>query len=225
MNILAIDTSTSLLGIGLQTDSSYFEIDTNVGLHHTENLLVEIKKICTKADLSCADLQLIVVAKGPGSFTGLRIGMAAVKGIAFGASIPMVSIPNIDTYGWARRWFHGTVCPVIDARKQRVYTAFYSRGERITEYLDITPQELQRQCENYPQVLLTGPYGPEMMDICRMKSPSIQVDPDFGRPLTWALMQYGTELFKTRGADNPSEGPLYIRMSEAEASLKEKQKE
>ncbi len=221
MNILAVDTSTALLGIGLKTEQAYFEINQDIGLHHTENLLVEIDTLLRKARTACNELDLIVVSKGPGSFTGLRIGMAAAKGIAFGTSAPIISVPGLDVSAYGKSFYRGTVCPVIDARKRRVYTAFYSSGVRQSDYLDVTPEELLTLCRKYEKVLLTGPFAGELSEQWKESDTTIELDPQYGHPQTWELLHYGADLYATRGADSSAEGPLYIRPSEAEMSLKQ----
>jgi len=220
MNVLAIDTSTALLGIGLKTEQAYFEINQDIGLHHTENLLVEIDTLLSKARVVCRELDLIVVSKGPGSFTGLRIGMAAAKGIAFGAAVPIVSVPGLDVSAYGKSCYRGTVCPVIDARKRRVYTAFYKSGARQSDYLDISPEELLGMCREYETILLTGPFAGELAEQWKDTEVKAELDPQFGHPQTWELLHFGVDLYSNRGADSPAEGPLYIRPSEAEMSLK-----
>lgn len=222
MNILAIDTSTALLGIGLKTGESYYEINQDVGLHHTENLLTEIDTLLHKARLEYRNIDLLVVSKGPGSFTGLRIGMAAAKGISFGTGAPLISVPSLDICARGKAYFDGTVCPVIDARKQRVYTALYRGGRRESDYLDISPRELLQKCIQKGQVLLTGSFAADLLDMWGVTDDSVLLDPQYGRPLTWELLKYGTELYAEQGPDSPDEGPLYIRPSEAEMSLKNK---
>jgi tRNA threonylcarbamoyladenosine biosynthesis protein TsaB len=221
MNVLAIDTSTALLGIGLKIEQDYFEINQDIGLHHTENLLVEVDSLLRKARTTCRELDLVVVSKGPGSFTGLRIGMATAKGIAFGASLPIISVPGLDVSAYGKSCYRGVVCPVIDARKQRIYTAFYRNGVRQSDYLDISPEEMLVLCREHETVLLTGPFAGKLFEEWKRTETVFELDPQYGHPQTWELLHYGIELYPTRGADSPAEGPLYIRPSEAEMSLKD----
>ncbi len=223
MNILAIDTSSALLGIALQSGDDYYESNLNIGLHHTENLMVEIETILAKAKISAIDLELIVVSKGPGSFTGLRIGMSAAKGLAFGVGAPLVSVPSLDVWALGKGFFHGAVLPVLDARKQRVYTAFYEGGKRKGDYLDIAPARLFKQCASYGNILLTGPFAPALFELRTsggdLSGTSFVLDPQYGSPHTWELLHLGVEQLEKKGADTETEGPLYIRPSEAELSL------
>lgn len=226
MNVLAIDTATALLGIGLEAGENYYEFNQNVGLHHTEHLLVEIQELLKKAALKAGELDLLVVSKGPGSFTGLRIGMSAAKGFAFAAGIPLVSVPTLDLYAYGRESFDGLVVPVMDARKQRIYTAFYERGIRKSEYLDLFPASIAEHIAASKKVLFTGPYADSMLGYLSgpevdvsLESVDMKIDPLYGSPASWQLVQLGKTLFREKGADADSDGPLYIRPSEAELSL------
>ncbi len=229
MNVLAIDTSTSLLGIGLRTGNNYFEFNQNVGLHHTENLLTEVYTLLTKGTTSVQELDLIVVSKGPGSFTGLRIGLSTAKGISFGSKVPLVSIPTLDMYAFGLSFYTYWICPVMDARKNRVYSAFYKGGYKEGEIYDITPEDLVEKCNSHVPIILTGPFAgslhklfrddPEYIDPEKKNPAKVVLDPLYAAPKTFSLLEKGVQHFLQNGADSPKEGPLYIRASEAEISL------
>ena len=222
MNVLAIDTSTSMLGIGLQTDDHYFEMNQDVGLHHTENLLTEVRVLFEKGALSVEQLDLIVVSKGPGSFTGLRIGMATAKGLSFGTGIPLVSVPTLEMHAFGQSIYSDWVLPVMDARKNRVYAAFYRNGTARGEVLDIAPELLLKEASQYEHILVTGPFAADLLEIGRNSEPRCEnliIDPLYAAPKTFALLQKGKETFSRRGGDDTRSGPLYIRPSEAELSL------
>jgi tRNA threonylcarbamoyladenosine biosynthesis protein TsaB len=223
LKVLAVDSTSSLLGIGLLTESSYFERNTDIGLHHTENLTPGIEKLLKTAGMKVSDLDLIVVSKGPGSFTGLRIGMAAGKGLSFAGAVPLVSVPTLEVWSMGKKFFPGIVLPVLDARKKRVYTAFFEKGKRCSDYLDISPSDLLEACGSFGELLLTGPYAPQLLQLWKEEATKdlsfIHLDPQYGSPHTWELLHLGIKEYARRGADPEAEGPLYIRPSEAEASL------
>ena len=89
-----------------------------------------------------SELDLIVCSKGPGSFTGLRIGMSTAKGLSMGSGVPLVTIGTMEMMAYGLDFFDGIVVPVIDARKKRYYTAFFNNKQRITENFDLTPFEI-----------------------------------------------------------------------------------
>ncbi len=219
MNVLAIDTSTAMLGLGLQTDEHYFELNQDIGLHHTENLLKAVQTLLDTSGLTTAQLDLVVVARGPGSFTGLRIGMSTAKGLSFGAGIPVVSVPTLDMYAYGQRVYPDWVVPVMDARKNRVYAAFYRDGSVQSEILDIAPESLIQQFEDYQRILLTGPFAGPLSELIVQANSSMNnctLDPLWAAPKTFSLLLKGKETFVQRGGDEKNLGPLYIRPSEAE---------
>ncbi|MCF7948823.1 MAG: tRNA (adenosine(37)-N6)-threonylcarbamoyltransferase complex dimerization subunit type 1 TsaB [Spirochaetia bacterium] len=234
MKVLAIDTSTSLLGIGLQSEEQYFEINQDVGLHHSENLLTEVQYLLEKGEIPANALDLIVVAKGPGSFTGLRIGMSTAKGLSFGSQIPIVSVPTLDMYAYSCKMYSHKVLSLMDARKNRVYAAFYTHGLQVGEILDVAPGELIESLNSAQDILLTGPYAGHIFELysqitaAESSFPSgavtdsnrVIIDPLYAAPKTYALLNLGIRSFERNGADADNQGPLYIRPSEAEMSLK-----
>ncbi|HKK65199.1 MAG TPA: tRNA (adenosine(37)-N6)-threonylcarbamoyltransferase complex dimerization subunit type 1 TsaB [Clostridia bacterium] len=236
MKVLAIDTSTSLLGIALQSEEQYFELNQDVGLHHSENLLTEVQYLLNKSKISANDLDLIVVAKGPGSFTGLRIGMSTAKGLCFGAQIPVVSVPSLDIYAYSCKIHAEKVLSLLDARKNRVYAAFYTHGLQDGEILDIPPADLVDLFNNFQDILLTGPYAGHMFQLysqinaAESSQPSLSgttnnrlsIDPLYAAPKTYSLLKLGINVFARNGADVENQGPLYIRPSEAEMSLQKR---
>lgn len=227
MNVLAIDTSTSMLGAGLQTDTHYFEVNQDVGLHHTENLLSELCFLLEKGNLTVPQLDLIVVSKGPGSFTGLRIGMSTAKGLSFGSGVPVVSVPTLDMYAYGHSVYSEWVVPVMDARKNRVYAAFYKSGIMHGDIFDIAPELLLDELSECTDVLLTGPFAAQLHEINSQNRNSTQnyiIDPLHAGPKTYALLKQGMYAFERQGADSENSGPLYIRPSEAELSLQQRGK-
>lgn len=236
MKVLAIDTSTSLLGIGLKSEEQYFEINQDVGLHHSENLLTEVQYLLNKSQTPANKLDLIVVAKGPGSFTGLRIGMSTAKGLSFGSQIPVVSVPTLDIYAYSCKMYTHTVLSLMDARKNRVYAAFYTHGLQEGDILDIAPAELIDAFSSSQDILLTGPYAASIFELysqlnaAESSIPSssvttnnrVSIDPLYAAPKTYALLKLGIHAFERNGADDVNQGPLYIRPSEAEMSLQKR---
>ena len=96
MNILSLDTSTDVLSIALKTDTSYEERLINGNFSHSECLLTEIMSLLERAHLSLKDLDILIAAKGPGSFTGLRVGIASLKGIRAAGDAKLVTIPTLE---------------------------------------------------------------------------------------------------------------------------------
>ena len=228
MNILAIDTSTAILSIALKTDNGYEERLVEGPFSHSEDLLPEIESLLSRFSLDISDLSLIVVAKGPGSFTGLRIGMASAKGIASALSIPVVSIPTLDAICQAVSFYPGAVISVIDAKKRKFYISAKKGQRTIMEDRDGNAEDVIKTLkkEDMP-ILITGPdallFSEKIMEID--DSIPIMTDPYAPRNLSKAIISLGLEKYRTKGADDIGEGPVYIRRSDAEEALEKRMKE
>lgn len=107
MNILSIDTAAEILYVGVKTDKAFLENIRAMGLKHAETLIPLIRSMLKEIELSPGDLDLVVCSQGPGSFTGLRIGLATAKGISEGAGCPLVSIPTLDALAEPYRFLGG----------------------------------------------------------------------------------------------------------------------
>ena len=219
MNILNIDTATDVFGLGLLTTKGlWFDTRRKAGLKHAEVVMGVLDRTLAEAQLTVSDLDLIVCAKGPGSFTGLRIGMAAAKGVSSGLGVPMVSITTLDAMAFGLGWFPGAVVPVIDARKKRLYTSVYVAGKRVTELLDVTLPEFLALIEPHESILLTGPACDIALGACG-ELPGVLVDPRGASGWNREYIELGVQALKQVGPDSPNAGPAYLRKSDAELNL------
>lgn len=216
VNILAFDTSSKLLSIALKTKTGFFEFFMSQGFKHSENLTTEIASILKTAELKPENIDMIVCPEGPGSFTGLRIGIATAKGLSFALQKPLVTVPTLDMLAYGLDFFKGTVVPILDARKQRFYTALYTEGERISEYLDISPEALINILNDHTNVILTGADAHVFHEISMRK---YILNQDYNRGYARNLIPLGEILFEKNGAASEMLGPLYLRKSEAEIGI------
>lgn len=126
MLILAIDSSTPVAGVALLDDEKLIREEfINYKKTHSETLMPMIDELLQGCDTPLSDLAALAVTVGPGSFTGLRIGLAAVKGLSLAAHLPVIGISTLDVLAHNIVFSNTLVCPVLNARKQEVYTAFY----------------------------------------------------------------------------------------------------
>ncbi|MFH1134971.1 MAG: tRNA (adenosine(37)-N6)-threonylcarbamoyltransferase complex dimerization subunit type 1 TsaB [Pseudomonadota bacterium] len=126
MIILSLETSTPVASLALvEGEAILAETVLEAGPTHTRTLLPEIKNMLDRAGLAPRDLSLLTVGLGPGSFTGLRIGLAAAKGLAFAARKPLVGVSSLDALVEASPRTDLPVCPLVDARQQQAYAALY----------------------------------------------------------------------------------------------------
>lgn len=133
MKILAIDSSGMVASVAVTEDEKLVaEYTVDYKKTHSQTLLPmldEIKKM-TELDLSAMDA--IAVAAGPGSFTGLRIGSATAKGLAEALNKPIIEVPTLDGMAYNLFGYEGVICPVMDARRNQVYTGFYTFERDMT---------------------------------------------------------------------------------------------
>ena len=162
MITLAFDSTAKAASVAVCDDEkllALYNIDN--GLTQSELLLPMAENILKSLQLSFSDVDLLTAAVGPGSFTGVRIGVALVKGIAFGRDIPCVSVSTLDALAENLAGLDGIIVPCMDARRQQVYTATY-RGkdgklEKLTPDRAIAITELAAELKEYDEpIYLSG---------------------------------------------------------------------
>ncbi|HUX42358.1 MAG TPA: tRNA (adenosine(37)-N6)-threonylcarbamoyltransferase complex dimerization subunit type 1 TsaB [Rectinemataceae bacterium] len=215
MNVLAIDASTRMLSVSMSTDSGRTEGLLDVGLTHAESIIDLVDFCVSRSGVKNSDIELVACTEGPGSFTGLRIGMATTKGIAKALGIPWVAVPTLDCIAWGLEDFPGAVVPVIDARKGRYWATVYLRGERQGDWLDIGAEGLAALMDRHDKVLVTGPDAAQFEGMATERS-GIRIDPRAGSGAARALAALAVRNFIEKGPFPDSAGPLYLRPSEAE---------
>lgn len=228
MNILSLDTSTPVLSISLRTSSTYEERKVIGNFSHSENLLGEIKSLLKRGGIELKDLELLICTKGPGSFTGLRIGMAGLKGISLASSAPLVSVPTLSVIEESvKSLWKGPILSVIDAKKKKFYFRLSVEGKTVISDRDGNPEDIISTLKDLKNILVTGPDAALFASKLLSISPSLDlnVDPEAPRCLSYALEKLGKEKYWKDGADDIGEGPVYIRRSDAEEMLLAKAKE
>lgn len=215
MKVLAIDTASDILAVALMTETGWAEASLDLGLKHAERLIDLVDFCMSRAGIKPADLDLVACSGGPGSFTGLRIGMATAKGFSLALKKPWVSVPTLDCLAWGFESYQGIVAPVMDGKKGRFYTAFYLKGARVSDYLDISLARFASLVDTYPQTLITGPDAALFEELATQRS-GIHIDRRAGVSAARALAVLANEKLAKEGPSANDEGPLYLRPSEAE---------
>lgn len=147
MRILCLDSATEAAACAVIEDNKLLgEIIINYKKQHSVILMTIIDNILKQTNTSINTIDGFVVSKGPGSFTGLRIGMATVKGLSQGTNKPFISISSLDALAYNMAYTEGIICPILDALRNNVYTALYTfednKLKRLTEYMVISMDEL-----------------------------------------------------------------------------------
>ena len=126
MIVLSVDSSSLVTTVALLKDEFVLgEYTLNFKREHSVILMEKIEMLLNDCQIDISEVDGFVVSKGPGSFTGLRIGMATIKGLSMGANKPYVSISSLDALANSLITFDGIICPIMDALRDNVYTALY----------------------------------------------------------------------------------------------------
>lgn len=127
MKILAIDSSGLVASVALVEDENLIgEYTVNYKKTHSQTLLPMLDAVCAMIELDLKTVDAIALAKGPGSFTGLRIGSATAKGLGLALDVPLVEVPTVDALAWNLWGARDLVCPLMDARRNQTYTGIYA---------------------------------------------------------------------------------------------------
>ena len=232
MIILSIDSSTPVAGIAVSDGMQLLgEITLNTKNTHSEKLMPLVKHLLDELALSVNDLDAIAVTQGPGSFTGLRIGMATAKGLAQGAGKKLIAVPTLDCLAQNLLHYPGIICPIMNAQKKQVYTAIYRSGrnklERLSDYQAIAVEQLAAQLKELKEdvwfvgdgVAAFADVFQELLgDACRF------ADGHNILPRAGALAMLAAERASEEQFDDLYQAELiYIRKSEAEVQWEARQ--
>jgi len=216
--ILGLDNSLDFLNIALSREEELLEERHIRPLKSpSETITDEVTNILAGHGALVEDLSLIVVTLGPGSFTGIRVGLAFCKGLAAGRNIPLVGLPTLDVLTYPFSFCDEMyLCPLLDAKKGEVFCALYqasgNRPELLTNYKALKPQEVPTIIK--PPCLCFGS-GVAMCESHLSPLPGIKVvKQGFSRISGEALIQAG--LAKTLPSEHHDLKPIYGRRSEAE---------
>ena len=147
MKILSLDSATESATCAILDDNRILgEITFNYKKQHSVVLMPMIDELFNNTGMSIGDIDGFVASKGPGSFTGLRIGMATIKGLSQGTKKPFVTISTLDSLAYNLAYTSGIICPILDALRDNVYTALYTFDNyeliRTSDYMNISIDEL-----------------------------------------------------------------------------------
>ncbi|WP_409296572.1 tRNA (adenosine(37)-N6)-threonylcarbamoyltransferase complex dimerization subunit type 1 TsaB [Peribacillus sp. SCS-26] len=229
MKVLAIDTSNWVMGIALMEDSKVLgEYITNLPKNHSVRLMPCIEALLTECGVKPSELDKIVVAKGPGSYTGVRIGVTIAKTLAWTLKIPLSGVSSLEVLAANGRYFDGVLSPLFDARRGQIYTGLYQyNGEELAEAVsdtNVLALDWAEQLKNQErQVLFIGndvPIHKEALAAV-MGSQAVFAPPALYNPRPSELAAIG---MLKKDEDIHKFVPNYIRLAEAESKWLEQQK-
>jgi len=229
MKILGIDTSTSCGSVGLIDDDRVIsEYLLNSPVTHSERLLTAVEFILKESHCTLQDLDGWAISLGPGSFTGLRIGLSIAKGLSFASGKPVAGVPTLDVLAAQIAPTPFLICPILDARKNEVYTAFYryedgNAPRLMTAYQASKPQDLVKRVKE--KTIFAGDgvrtYGDYLRDA--LSSLAIVLPAPFNSPHGSTVARLGLDRLRRKEVPNLAAlTPIYVRPSEAELKWQEK---
>ncbi len=222
MYILGIETSTMTGSVAICTEERLIaEYTLNTKATHAERLLTAIEHVVQSTSLTIRDLDGIAVAKGPGSFTGLRIGVTTAKSLAYSIQKPIVAVSSLDALASQYLYSDRLLCPFLDARKKEVYTAFYRNTgahiQRLSEYAVIAPHNVFQEIHE-PVVFLGDGVAPYRHQIDEaLGELAYFADPAHLLPRGSLVAEIGAKrLLQGEADDCFALTPFYLRKSDAE---------
>jgi len=230
MKILALDSSAITAAVALCEDETLLaSFVENNGNTHSQTLLPMIEQMLKINNTDIDEIDLFALSAGPGSFTGVRIGAATIKGLAFGRNKPCVAVSTIAALAENLRFFNGIICPVMNARRSQLYNAvFLSNGNNIKRLCAdrlITEDDLYLELKNYNDKIYFCGDGYSLIkaacsSIKTENTPEYLIPPSGYSVAVCAIEAYKKGDFTT----DKKLSPVYLRASQAERELAEKNK-
>ena len=232
MLILAFETTAKAGSVALLEDNKLLaESYQNTGLTHSQTLMVMAEDMLKAAGKSMADVTAVAVAEGPGSFTGVRIGVAAAKGLAWGAELPCYGVSTLESMALTLGAYQGYVCPVMDARRSQVYNAlFYVNSgvlERVSEDRAIALSDLAEELKTLKEpIFLVGDGSNLTYNTLKDSIPSLVLPPEhrMHQRASGVALAAAKKIAVGDSGDAAAMVPNYLRLSQAERERMEKQK-
>lgn len=211
--ILGIETATNVCSVCLQKDSDILSFrESDKKNSHTATITTFIKSCIEEAGISYKDLNAISVSKGPGSYTGLRVGVSTAKGMAFALGIPLMAIDTLDYLSQTIKADPGDIIiPMIDARRMEVYAKVYDHTGQILENLNnwiIDNASFEEYLSKNSKIFMLG----DGADKCKavLKDPKFVVKQQFCSAK--AMVNLNLEHFRNKNFENISDfSPLYFK--------------
>ena len=230
MLILAFETSAKAASVALMDDKKLLgESYQNTGLTHSQTLMVMAEDLLKQCGKTVSDVTAVAVAEGPGSFTGVRIGVAAAKGFAWGGELPCYGVSTLEAMAESLGVYRGYVCPCMDARRSQVYNALFyvnhGKLERVKEDRAITLADLGEELKTLAEPIFLVGDGSNLCYNTLKDSVSALVLPAEHRMHQRAT---GVAILaaKKQAAGETGDGnaltPNYLRLSQAERERMEK---
>lgn len=241
MYILAIETTGAFASVALMKDDKIIgHVSGNDRFSHLQNLMPQVETVIKENKLSIGDIDLIAVSNGPGSFTGIRIGVSTARALSQILDIPCVAVPSLEALAMRGAKAHAAgeqecpllICPMLDARRSQVYAGgYFIKDGYPVEEIKAGPymlDEFLAKAAGYDQILVLGDamdkYADKMAEI--RPEGTLDTPEDIRYQDASCVAALGAKLYAENGGLSYNEvQPEYMRMAEAERKLKEKQQQ
>jgi tRNA threonylcarbamoyladenosine biosynthesis protein TsaB len=231
--ILGIDTSTKFCNLGLIEDKDILIEYTINGLKkkHSSILVPAIKNLLKTINLKMEEINGIAVSIGPGSFTGLRIGLSVAKGLCYARSLPLLGIPTLDTIAFPLKEIPYLICPVLESKKDEIYDVVFRGGDSLHRVMDYKCEDIQSLLTRLSllkeKIIFLGDGIKKYRDNIKEKigKDALFIDSQLNLPIASNIAFLGLNKLKREEEDDISTlSPFYLRKSEAEIIWEKKHK-
>ena len=233
MLILAFETSAKAASVALHDGKKLLgESYQNTGLTHSQTLMVMAEDLLKQCGKKACDVTAVAVAEGPGSFTGVRIGVAAAKGFAWGAELPCYGVSTLEAMAKSLGIYPGYVCPAMDARRSQVYNAmFYVNCGKLTRICPdraISLRDLGEDVKNLQEpIFLVGDGSVLCYNSLLEEVPNLVLAPEHRQHqhATGVALAAAEKIAAGEVGDGNTLTPNYLRLSQAEREKLERMKQ
>ena len=224
MRILAFETSAKAGSVALLENGCLLaESYQNTGLTHSQTLMTMAEELLRSCGLTPRQVEAVAVAAGPGSFTGVRIGVAAAKGFAWGGQLPLYGVSTLEAMALQMGIYDGYVVPVMDARRSQVYNAVFAAREgelsRLTEDRAISLAELAEEMKNFEKpIFLVGDGSILCYNTLKEQVPNLILPPEhrMHQRAAGVALAAAKQIEAGETGDPATLTPNYLRLSQAE---------
>jgi tRNA threonylcarbamoyladenosine biosynthesis protein TsaB len=233
LKILGIDTSTKFCNLGLIEDEDILVEYTINGLKkkHSSILVPAIKNLLKTMDLKMEEINGIAISIGPGSFTGLRIGLCVAKGLCYARSLPLLGITTLDATAFPLKEIPYLICPVLESKKDEIYDVVFRGGDNLYRVMDYKCEDihslLARLSSLKEKIIFLGDGVKKYRDNIKEKigKDALFIDSQINLPMATNIAFLGLSKLKKGEEDDISTlSPFYLRKSEAEIIWEKKYK-
>ena len=221
MNILALDCAVTRISLAVKTDSKFISATYDIGMRQSEILVPSIDELLKKAELKPSELNATALTIGPGSFTGLRLGISALKAIELAYNVPVYGISSLEAYAYPYKNLGFTVLSCIDANKDKFYARLSDGSNNLLKDDDYEIEKITEAVKDLDTVFVCGPDAKKLSE----KLQTVFADKKFLVPEVPAqtaevLILMTEELIEKKAEPlKDFDGPVYLRASEAELKL------